>query len=71
MYLVFEVCLFFFRSFSSLLQPCSMLLTYYTMATKLRHHTDVYPARMREGVKQLVLSICQFVCQFVSPVKNF
>ena len=22
-------------------------------------------ARMREGVKQLVLSICQFVCQFV------
>ena len=26
-----------------------------------------YPARMREGVKQLGLA----VCQFVSPVKNF
>ena len=24
---------------------------------------------MREGVKWLVLSVCQFVCQFVSPVK--
>ena len=27
--------------------------------------------RMREGVKQLVLSICQFVNLFVSPVKSF
>ena len=26
---------------------------------------------MREGVKQLVLSVCQFVNLFVSPVKSF
>ena len=27
-------------------------------------------AHAQRGFKQLVLSICQFVCQFVSPVKN-
>ena len=26
---------------------------------------------MREEVKQLILPICQFVSQFVGPVKNF
>ena len=28
-------------------------------------------AHMHEGVKKSVLSICQSICQFVSPVKNF
>ena len=25
---------------------------------------------MREGVKKSVLSVCEYVCQFVSPVKD-
>ena len=30
----------------------------------------VTPGVHAQGVKQLVLSVCQFVSQFVSPVKN-
>ena len=60
----------------ALLHTCCLVCAYvFQFVRPFKCSTWLSRACMREGVKQLVLSICLSVrlsvCQFVSPVKNF